>query len=139
MAENKTKATDADVAAFLDAVEPEQRRADGRTVCALMERISVEPPALWGPSIIGFGSCHYRYDSGREGDMPRIGFSPRKAQLVLYISQGFPRYEALMARLGKYTTGKSCLYIKKLADVDMAVLEELVQMSWDDMAARYPA
>ena len=139
MAENKTQATDADVAAFLDAVEPNQRRADGKTVCAMMERISGEPPVLWGPSIIGFGRCHYRYDSGREGDMPRIGFSPRKASLVLYVVFGFPPFDEIMGRLGKYTTSKSCLYIKKLADVDMAVLEELIRASWEDMVERYPA
>ncbi|RHW18771.1 DUF1801 domain-containing protein [Sphingomonas gilva] len=138
MAENKTKPTNASVAAFIEAVEPAQRREDAKTVCALMERLSGEPPVLWGPSIIGFGTCHYRYESGREGDMPRIGFSPRKAQLVLYIVSDFPRYEALMAKLGKYTTGKSCLYIKKLADVDMAVLEELIVASLADTAERYP-
>jgi len=139
VAENKTQATDADVAAFLDAVEPNQRRADGKTVRAMMERISGEPPVLWGPSIIGFGRCHYRYDSGREGDMPRIGFSPRKASLVLYVVFGFPPFDEIMGRLGKYTTSKSCLYIKKLADVDMAVLEELIRASWEDMVERYPA
>lgn len=138
MAELRTKATGGDVAVFIDTVEPLQRREDARTLCALMGRISGELPAMWGPSIIGFGRYHYRYESGHEGDMARIGFSPRKASLVLYISQGFPRYEALMAKLGKYTTGKSCLYIKKLADVDMAVLEELVSASWAEMAERYP-
>jgi hypothetical protein len=137
VAENKTQATDADVAAFLDAVEPDERRADGKTVCAMMQRISGEPPVLWGPSIIGFGRCHYRYDSGREGDMPRIGFSPRKAGLVLYVVFGFPPFDEILGRLGKHTTSKSCLYIKKLADVDMAVLEELIQASWDDTAVRY--
>lgn len=139
MPEIKTKATGTDVAAFIDAVEPPQRREDAKTLCALMARISGEPPAMWGPSIVGFGRYHYRYDSGHEGDMARISFAPRKAQLVLYIVMGFPRYDALLARLGKYSTGKSCLYIKTLADVDMAVLEELVQAGWDDMAARYPA
>jgi hypothetical protein len=137
--ENKTKPTDASVAAFIDAVEPAQRRADAKTLCAMMERLSGEPPVMWGPSIIGFGTCHYRYDSGHEGDMGRIGFSPRKASLVLYVVLGFPRYEALMAKLGKYTTGKSCLYIKKLADVDMDVLEQLMVASLADMAERYPA
>lgn len=139
MPENKTKPTNASVAAFIDAVEPAQRREDAKTVCAMMERLSGEQPVMWGPSIIGFGTCHYRYDSGHEGDMPRIGFSPRKASLVLYIVLGFPRYDALMAKLGKYTTGKSCLYIKKLADVDMVVLEQLTATSLVDIAERYPA
>jgi Domain of unknown function (DU1801) len=138
MAENKTQATGADVEAFLGAVEPDERRADGQTVRAMMQRISGEPAVLWGPSIIGFGTCHYRYDSGREGDMPRIGFSPRKASLVLYLVSGSPRFDEIMGRLGKHTTGKSCLYINRLADVDMGVLEELVRASWDDVAARYP-
>lgn len=138
MPENKTKPTDASVVAFIDAVEPAQRRVDAKTLCALMARLSGEPPVVWGPSIIGFGTCHYRYDSGREGDMPRIGFSPRKASLVLYVVSDFPRYDALMARLGKYTTSKSCLYIKTLADVDMGVLEELISASLADMAVRYP-
>ena len=130
MAENKTRATDASVDAFLAAVEPEQRRADGRILLDMMTRITGEPPALWGPSIIGFGSEHYRYESGREGDMPRIGFSPRKAQLVLYLATSLPERDALLARLGKHSTGKSCLYVTKLADVDMAVLEELIARSW---------
>jgi hypothetical protein len=139
MPENKTKPTDVSVDGFIDAVESAQRREDARTLCAMMERLSGEPPVLWGPSIIGFGTCHYRYDSGREGDMPRIGFSPRKTSLVLYVVSDFSRHAALMAQLGKHTTSKSCLYIKKLADVDLAVLEELVTASLGDMAERYPA
>jgi hypothetical protein len=130
MAENKTQATDASVDAFLAAVEPEQRRADGRILLDMMTRITGDLPALWGPSIIGFGSEHYRYESGREGDMPRIAFSPRKAQLVLYLATSLPERDALLARLGKHSTGKSCLYVTKLADVDMAVLEELIARSW---------
>jgi hypothetical protein len=125
MAENKTKATAASVDAFLEAVPDPQRRADGKVLRTLMERLSGEPARMWGPTIVGFGTYHYVYESGREGDMPRIGFSPRANELVLYIFGGFPRYQALMERLGKHRTGKSCLYIKRLSDVDMDVLETL--------------
>ena len=138
MAENKTQATAADVAAFIDAVEPDQRREDAKTLCALMRRVSGEPPVLWGPSIVGFGTYHYRYDSGREGEAPRTGFSPRKAALTLYITSGFAMRDDILARLGKHSHGKGCLYIKTLADVDMAVLEEFIAASLDDIAARYP-
>lgn len=139
MAENKTKPTPVSVDDFLDAVPDPQRRADGSTLRALMERLSGEPAMMWGPSIIGFGSCHYKYESGREGDMPRIGFSPQAKELVLYLIGGFPRHQALMDRLGKYRTGKSCLYIKRLADVDEAVLEELCAESLDYVRVKYPA
>ena len=133
MAENKTKATAASVDDFLDAVPDPQRRADGKVLRALMERLSGEPATLWGPTIVGFGTYHYVYESGREGDMPRLGFSPRASELVLYISGGFPRYGALMERLGKHRTGKSCLYIKRLSDVDMDVLETLCAESLDHL------
>ena len=139
MAENKTKATDASVDAFLAAVEPERRRIDGRVVLEMMARITGEPPKMWGPSIIGFGQCHYRYESGREGDMPRIGFSPRKAQLVLYLANDFAGRDALVARLGKHSTSKACLYINKLADVDLAVLEALMVESFEHMRRTCPA
>jgi hypothetical protein len=130
MAENKTRPTDADVAAFLDNVDHRVRRADGHALHTLFERISGEPATLWGPSIVGFGSVHYRYDSGREGDMPRIAFSPRKANLVLYVG-GYEGFEADLARLGKHKSSKACLYLNKLADVDAAVLETIVRKSWD--------
>ncbi len=139
MAESKTKATNVSVESFLDAVEPAQRCEDARAVCAMMARVSGEPPKMWGPSIVGFGSYHYKYDSGREGDMARIGFSPRKAALVLYLVDGFPRHAELLARLGKHSTGKSCLYINKLADVDQGVLEELMRSSLAYMDEKYPA
>ncbi|MGH6615149.1 DUF1801 domain-containing protein [Sphingomonas sp.] len=138
MAENKTQATGVSVDAFLAAAEPEQRRSDARILRDLMTRISGEPAMMWGPSIIGFGRYRYRYDSGREGEMARIGFSPRKASLVLYIAGGFPRHDALMAQLGRFTTGKSCLYIKTLSDVDMGVLEALIVESLDYMLETYP-
>lgn len=134
MAENKTKATGASVDAFLDAVPDPQRRADGKALRTLMERLSGEPARMWGPTIVGFGTYHYVYESGREGDMPRIGFSPRAAELVLY--GGFLRSPDLLARLGKHRTGKSCLYIKRLSDVDMDVLEALCAASLDQMRAK---
>ena len=137
MAELKTRKTDASVEAFLDGVENPRRRDDARTVCAMMERVTGEAPRMWGPSIIGCGSYRYRYDSGHQGEMCRIGFSPRKAQLVLYVLTGSGQ-EELLARLGKHSTGKSCLYIGKLSDVDMAVLEQLAAGAFASMAARYP-
>jgi len=132
MAENKTQATEASVEAFLAKVEPEQRRDDGRRVAEMMARITGEPATMWGPSIIGFGTHHYRYESGREGDICRIGFSPRKAQLVFYVGAGSGRLDPLLAKLGKHSTGKGCLYIKKLADVDQAMLEALIAKAWSD-------
>jgi len=138
VADVKTKPTPADVAAFIDAVENPVRRADAQTVCAMLERVTGESPRMWGASIIGFGSYHYRYDSGHEGDMCRLGFSPRKAQLVLYVLSDTPEEAEKLARLGKHKTGKSCLYINKLADVDMAVLEDIARDALADMNARYP-
>jgi len=129
-AENKTKATELSVASFVDRVEPEQRRADARVVVETMTRISGEPAMMWGPSIIGFGVRHYRYESGREGTICRIGFSPRKPQLVFYLGTTFPGRDAMLAELGKHMTGKGCLYVKKLSDVDMAVLERMIAASW---------
>ena len=129
MAEVKTKPTDASVDAFLDGVAHARRRADGQAVRAMMERVTGEPAVLWGPSIVGFGSYHYRYASGHEGDMCRVGFSPRAAKLVLYVG-GFPEYEALLAKLGKHTRSKACLYLTTLADVDLAVLEEIARRSF---------
>lgn len=123
MAENKTKATAASVDDFLDAVPNEERRADGQALSAMMARISGEPAKMWGPSIVGFGTHHYRYESGREGEICRIGFSPRGTGLVLY--GGYLRDPALLARLGKHKAGKGCLYVKRLADVDLAVLEQM--------------
>jgi hypothetical protein len=126
MAENKTKPTQSSVTEFIDALTDQTRRADAKTLVKLMQSASGEKPKMWGPSIVGFGSCHYTYDSGREGDMPMISFSPRKAATVLYSMTGFSGAEALLAKLGKHTTGKGCLYIKKLADVDQKVLQALV-------------
>jgi hypothetical protein len=130
MAENKTQPADADVNAFIAAVESERRRADARTVCALMRDITGEEPVMWGPSMVGFGLVHYRYPTGREGDMPAAAFSPRKAALTVYIADGFTAREPLLARLGPHTTGKSCLYLKRLDAVDLDVLRELVTASY---------
>lgn len=129
MAEAKTKPTDVSVDAFLEGVANPARRADGRAMREIMERLSGEPAVMWGPSIIGFGTYRYKYESGREGDMCRMGFSPRAANLVLYVG-GFPEYEALLDRLGKHKRSKACLYLNRLADVDLAVLEEIVRKSY---------
>ncbi len=138
MAENKTVETDASVAAFLDIVADPAQRADAGVIIDLMTRISGHPPKMWGGAIIGFGSYHYRYDSGREGDMCRIGLSPRKGKTVVYIVDGFPHYDQILARLGKHKIGKSCLYIKKLSDIDKGALEEIVTLSYAAMQERYP-
>jgi hypothetical protein len=139
MADNKTKPTKLSVAAFIDALTDRTRRADAQALVKLMQSAAGEKPKMWGPSIIGFGSYHYKYESGREGDMPLIGFSPRKAATVLYNITGFSDSKALLAKLGKYTTGKGCLYIKKLADVDQIVLETLVVKSVAALRARQPS
>lgn len=129
MSDPKTRPTDASVRAFLDGVGDDQRRADCYAVLDLMREVTGEEPVLWGPSIVGFGSYHYRYASGREGDWMLTGFSPRKRELTLYVMAGFKRYDELMARLGSYRTGKSCLYLKRLTDVDVDVLRDLVAAS----------
>lgn len=121
--------TTASVAEFLAAVPNSTRRADAAVVADLMERVTGAPPVMWGPSIVGFDRFHYRYASGREGDAPVAGFSPRKAQLVIYLEDGFDHQVELLGRLGPHSTGRSCLYVKRLADVDMAVLEELIRRS----------
>lgn len=139
MAELKTKATEVQVADFIAAVPDPVRRADAETLCAVMERLTGDQARMWGPSIIGFGSYRYHYESGRTGEMCRIGFSPRKAELVLYVLDGNADQSALLSRLGKHKTGKGCLYIKKLADVDVSVLEAIVQAKIERMAETYPA
>jgi len=126
MAENKTKPTELSVAAFIDTLTDQTRRADAKALVKLMQGAAGEKPKMWGPSIIGFGSYHYTYESGREGDMPLIGFSPRKAATVLYGLRGASDSESLLAHLGKFKTEKGCLYIKKLADVDQKVLKDLI-------------
>jgi hypothetical protein len=126
MPENKTKPTRSSVAAFINGLTDSVRRADAKALTKLMQNAFGEKPRMWGPSIIGFGSCHYKYESGREGDMPVIAFSPRKAATVLYGLIGFGESAALLAKLGKHSTGKGCLYIKKLSDVDPTTLEALI-------------
>ena len=138
MAEIKTKATEVSVDDFLAAVPDPVRRGDAQKVRAMLGRVTGEEARMWGPTIIGFGSYHYKYDSGHEGTMCRLGFSPRKAELVLYVLTGEPAQEAQLARLGKHRTGKSCLYIRKLADVDEAVLEEMAQGALAYMNEKYP-
>jgi len=137
MAENKTKPTKISVTAFVDALKDQTKRADAKTLVKLMQSASGEKPTMWGPSIIGFGSYHYTYESGREGDAPLIAFSPRNAATVLYNMTGFSGADALLAKLGKHTTGKGCLYIKKLADVDQKVLEAMVVKAFAASRARH--
>jgi hypothetical protein len=138
MAETKTKATGVSVDDFIEAVANPQRREDGKKVRAMMERVTGEPARMWGPTIVGFGSYHYKYASGHEGDACRLGFSPRKAELVLYVLTEAPSQEPLLARLGKHKTGKCCLYIKKLSDVDEGVLEALTVDALAHMDEKYP-
>jgi hypothetical protein len=135
MAELKTKPTDQSVESFLNTIEDDKKRADAFAILALMKEVTGEEPKMWGDSIVGFGSYHYRYASGREGDFLLTGFSPRKKNLTLYITSGFDQYDALMQRLGKYKTGKSCLYVTKLEDIDLQTLRELVKQSVDHMVA----
>ena len=135
MAELKTKATSSSVGAFLDSAG--ERRPDCERLVEMMSSATGAAPVMWSQGIVGFGAYHYRYESGREGDWFLTGFSPRKKDLTLYIMAGFGRYDELMSRLGKYRTGKSCLYIKRLADIDTSVLEELVTASVAHMKRAY--
>ena len=137
MAENKTKPTKARVSDFLAAVDNPRRRADAKAVLAIMRRATGKRATMWGPSIIGFGKYHYKYESGREGDFMLTGLSPRKQNLVVYIIPGFEPFAKHMTRLGKYKTGRSCLYINKLEDVDQNVLEKLISDSVKLMRKRY--
>ncbi|MFX1367140.1 MAG: DUF1801 domain-containing protein [Promethearchaeota archaeon] len=131
MSENKTQPTNASVKGFLKAVEHPQRREDGFELLEMMKEVTNEEPIMWGPSIVGFGSYHYKYASGREGDWLKTGFSPRKQSLTIYIMEGFAEYDDLLKKLGEYKTGKSCLYINKLADVDRDVLREIIKKSYE--------
>lgn len=142
MAENKTVKNNNSVEDFLNTVENEQKRADSFRILEMMQEITGEEPKMWGASIIGFGEYHYRYDSGREGDAPLIGFSPRKQNLTLYIidcdtDQEDLVFQNLLQNLGKHKTSKVCLYINKLSDVDQTVLRKLVQHSYESMKKRY--
>lgn len=133
----KTVPTKASVAAFLGQLD-DAKRQDAETVAAIMEEVTGAPAVMWGSSIVGFGQYHYRYASGREGDFFVAGFAPRKRALTLYIMAGFAAYEALLLKLGKFTVGKSCLYVKRLADVDLAVLRELIEQSAAAIRDKYP-
>ena len=135
MAELKTKLTDASVEDFLDGIADERKRHDSYTILAMMQEVTGVEAKMWGDSIVGFGSYHYKYASGREADWPLVGFSPRKQNLTLYIMSGFEQYDELLQRLGKHSTGKACLYVKRLADVDLAVLRELVKLSVEHMVS----
>ncbi|MDX2220442.1 MAG: DUF1801 domain-containing protein [Burkholderiales bacterium] len=135
--EPKTRPTDASVAEFIAMVSDPRRRADCEVVCALMEKVTKASPVMWGPSIVGFGSMPLHYASGKTLDWPLVGFSPRKEALVLYIMAGFEGYESLMERLGKHKIGKSCLYVKKLADIDQKVLKQLVEQSVKALKAKH--
>jgi hypothetical protein len=134
MAELKTKPTDESVEDFLNSVENDRRREDSLKVLELMKEVTGEAPKMWGSSIVGFGSYCYQYASGRVGEWMAVGFSPRKQSLTLYIMDGFGEYDALLGDLGKHRTGKSCLYINKLDDVNMEVLRDLVQKSFAHVA-----
>ena len=144
MAETKTKATAVDPTDFIAGVEPAPKREDAEVLDAMFRRVTGETPRMWGPSIIGYGSYHYRYASGHEGDAPRVGFSPRKAKHSLYLlgcgGEGEDaRFEALLARLGKHSRGAGCLYVNKLADIDLGVLEQMIALSWQRSAEKYGA
>lgn len=139
MAELKTKPNDSDVQAYLEAIDQEQRQADCREIYELMAEATGGPGKMWGSSIVGFGNYHYVYESGREGDWFLTGFSNRKQSLTLYIMPGFNRFDALMKQLGKYKTGKSCLYIKKLEDIDREVLKALIDESVAYLQEKYKA
>ncbi len=139
MPENKTRPTKVSVASFLNAIESDVKRKDVRMIAKLFREISGKRPTMWGPTIIGYGSYHYRYESGREGDSPRIGFSPRAQSLVIYnLMPGFAAQDRLLSKLGKHKTGRSCLYINKLADIDFDVLETIARQAWDEMEKRCP-
>ena len=137
MAENKTNKTGASVTEFLRSIDNPQMRADARRVASIMRRVTGKRAKMWGSAIVGYGTYHYKYDSGREGDFMVTGYSPRKQALTVYIMPGFSKFGPLMKKLGKYKTGKSCLYIKRLSDVDEKVLEQLIDGSVRQMRDKY--
>jgi Domain of unknown function (DU1801) len=138
MSENKTKPTEVSPAEFITSVEPDRRRNEGRILLDLFAKTTGWTPRMWGPSIIGYGEYHYKYDSGREGDFMATGFSPRKAKLSIYILPGYADYGPILNRLGKHSLGKSCLYLNKLDDIDLDVLAELITAGIADLAKKYP-
>ncbi|WP_417581830.1 DUF1801 domain-containing protein [Pelagibacterium sp.] len=138
MSDLKTRPTDQKVSQFIQAVEPESKRQDCWTIVEMMRRITCAEPVMWGASIVGFGTYTYVNTTKKPADWPITGFSPRKANLTIYVMPGFTRFGPLMEKLGKHTTGKSCLYIKKLGDIDQSILEEIVRCSVEQMRAKYP-
>ena len=139
MSDNKTVANNGDVDAFIAAVQSEEQRADAERLVEIMSEETGETATMWGPSIVGFGSYHYRYESGREGDSARVSFSPRKGKTSIYIMSGFEERRDLMERLGKFKTGTACLYVKRLSDIDEAVLRELIRSSLAWIDKTYPS
>ena len=139
MVENKTQPTRQGVTTFINAIEDKQKRADCKKVAAMMRAATGSRAKIWGANIVGFGRYHYKYASGREGDFMITGFSPRAQSLAIYIMPGFTEFEPLMKKLGKFKTGKSCLYIKRLSDVDESVLQRLIADSVKRMRKKYPA
>jgi hypothetical protein len=137
MNENKTQATTASVADHIAAIADEAQRKDCKTLVSLMKKLTGKQPKLWGPTIVGFGSYHYRYESGREGDAPLAGFAARGREIVIYLLAGSKAQEGLFAKLGKHRRTKSCLYIRRLADVNLTIVEALVRDSIDELRRRY--
>ena len=138
MAELKTKVNELSVEAYFDAIVDETRRDDCQTLAKLMSRVTQHPPKMWGNSIVGFGAYHYKYASGHEGDTCAVGFSSRKGDISVYILSGFDEHEALLAKLGKHKVGKACLYIRRLSDLELPILEQLVARSIAEVRRRYP-
>jgi hypothetical protein len=137
MSDLKTQPNNQSVDAFIDSVEPEWKRDDAREILKLMQKVSGEKPVMWGPSIVGFGKYHYVYESGREGDWMLTGFSPRKQSLTIYLMSGYAEMDQLLNKLGKHKHSVSCLYIKRLSDIDMDVLEEMIRTSIDIIKEKY--
>ena len=139
MAENKTKETKVSVEKFIDTVKDEKKRNDCFIISNMMKKITGEDPKMWGPSIVGFGKYHYKYESGREGEFFITGFSPRKSNLTLYIMSGFKKYESLLTKLGKYKNSGSCIYLKTLDDINLKILETMISDSVKYLKKKYPS
>lgn len=139
MYELKTKENDSSVLEFIEAVDSPIKREDAYKLLDIFTEVTGFPAKMWGPSIIGFGSYHYKYDSGHEGDAPLVGFSPRKAKISLYFATGDTQREELLKKFGKHTSGKACVYVNKVADIDVDVLKELIAQSVSFLQERYPA
>ncbi len=145
MAETKTKPTEITAESFIDTVDHPGKREDAKVLDALFRKVTGEAPRMWGPTIVGYGQYHYRYDSGHEGDICRVGFSPRKARHSLYVScscngEEDPAFSALLERMGKHSRGNGgCLYVNKLADIDLGVLEQMIAMGWQRSFENWPA